>query len=154
MEPTPSHLCVENGCNFLPLNSEEIHFFAPKDCRCNLLSTQIILPFEKLSSIGMSKSGTNQLEYILLIKHWNCWRRVKEGALAPPPWFLSLSSKLCTSKGAFLPRAPPQMLEKSTNATNPQWTLITFRRFLMFEYLVNKPNYCHTSSLSVNYNTL
>jgi len=47
VEPTPSHLCVENGCNFLPLNSEEIHFFAPKDCRCNLLSTQIILPLEK-----------------------------------------------------------------------------------------------------------
>ena len=32
---------------FYLLNSEEIHFFAPKDCRCNLLSIQIILPLEK-----------------------------------------------------------------------------------------------------------
>ena len=31
--------------------------------------------------------------------------------------------------------------------------MITFRRFLMFEYLVNKPNYCHMSS-TLNYNTL
>ena len=87
----PPPICVSKmAVIFYLLNSEEIHFFAPKDCRCNLLlSIQIIFPLENSSSIGIRKSGTNQLEYILLIEHWNWWRRVKEGAEAPPPWFLS-----------------------------------------------------------------
>ena len=44
----PSIPCVSKmAVIFYLLNSEEIHFFAPKDCRCNLLLIQIIFPFEK-----------------------------------------------------------------------------------------------------------
>ena len=41
------------------------------------------------SSIGLRKLGLINWNIFLLIKHWNCWRRVKEGALARPLWFLS-----------------------------------------------------------------
>ena len=65
----PSIPCVSKmAVIFYLLNSEEIRFFAPKDC--NLLLIQIIFPLEnKSSSIGIQKYRTNQLEYILLIEH-------------------------------------------------------------------------------------
>ena len=66
--PRPPPCVSKMAVIFYRLNSEEIRFFAPKDC--NLLSIQIIFPLEnKSSSIGIQKYRTNQLEYILLIKH-------------------------------------------------------------------------------------
>merc|ERR1712029_720580 len=66
--PAPPPCVSKMAVIFYRLNSEEIRFFAPKDC--NLLLIQIIFPPEnKSSSIGIQKYRTNQLEYILLIKH-------------------------------------------------------------------------------------
>ena len=100
--PPPPPCVSKMAVIFYRLNSEEIRFFAPKDC--NLLLIQIIFPLEnKSSSIGIQKYRTNQLEYILLIKHWKLLKTSERGALAPAPWFLSLQVPNCVhQEGPFL----------------------------------------------------